>query len=171
MKTGSIIIIIAAVVVVIIAAAAAIMLMGGTANTNNVTANGTKLDFHNNNTQAWTHIDVVFANATNKNGTTSTYYGEVWIKPGENKTIDLSNLLGYTGPLPTGTTLKILTWSGPFNNNATGNTNLNVTLRGWSNTTAPVTAPSYNLTNLNMPIGTLPSSITNTSATVGNDTM
>jgi hypothetical protein len=139
--------------------------------TNTITQQGTKIDFQNNNTQAWTHIDLVIPNATSKNGTTTTYYSEVWIKPGENKTIDLSDLLGYgSTPLPPGTTIKLETWSGLFNPNNTGTSNLNVTIKGWSNTTTPVTAPSYNLTNLNMPIGPLPSSITNTTAPIATDT-
>ncbi len=165
MKTGSIVIIIAVVVVIIAAAAAAIMLMGGTAtNTQNVSQNGTKVDFQNNNTQAWTHIEFAILNATTKNGTTQTYYGEVWLKPGENKTIDLSNTLGYGNtPLPVGSIVRVDTWTGLFSTNNSGNGNVNLTLRGWSNSsTPPTTDPTYNLTHLNVAIGPLPSNVTST---------
>lgn len=168
MKSTSIAIAVVAIVVIVIVIAAAAMFMSVNSSSNNVTPNGTKVDFKNNNTQYWTHIDFVVVNATGKNGTTGNYYGEVWIKPGENETLDLSNLFGYNNTaLPVGTTVKMYVWTGPFGNSS-GTTNLNDTLRGWSNSSTPVTAFSYNLTDLNMPVGTLPSNITNTTIAIGN---
>jgi hypothetical protein len=163
MKTP-VIILIVAVVLIIIGAVAAIMMMGGTTTSNTLTQNGTKLEFYNNNTQAWTHIEFVILNDTTVNNTTQVYYGEAWLKPGENKTFDISSLLGYNNkPLPVGSFLRIDTWTGLFNPNNSGNGNLNLTVRGWSNGAAPPAIdPLYNLTSLNVPIGPLPSNVTGT---------
>jgi hypothetical protein len=167
MRPPVIILIVAIVLIIIGAVAAIMMMMGGNTTANTLTQNGTKLYFYNNNTQAWTHIEFVILNDTTVNKTTQVYYGEAWLKPGENKTFDLSNLLGYNNtPLPVGSFLRIDTWTGLYNpNNSTGN--LNLTVRGWSNsTTPPANDPLYNLTSLNVPIGTLPSNITSTWGTI-----
>ncbi len=157
-----VIILIVAVVLIIIGAVAAIMMMGGTTASNTLTQNGTKLEFYNNNTQAWTHIEFVILNDTTVNKTTQVYYGEAWIKPGENVTFDISSLLGYNNTaLPVGSFLRIDTWTGLFNPNNSGNGNINLTIRGWSNgLTPPANDPMYNLTSLNVPIGPLPSNVT-----------
>ena len=169
MRTPVIILIVAVVLIIIGAVAAIMMMMGGSNTTANIlTQNGTKIDFYNNNTQAWTHVEFVILNDTTVNNTTQVYYGEAWLKPGENKTFDMSSLLGYNDtPLPVGFVLRIDTWTGLFNPNNSGNGNLNLTVRGWSNgTTPPTSDPLYNLTSLNMPIGPLPSNVTSTWGTI-----
>ena len=168
MRTPVIILIVAVVLIIIGAVAAIMMMMGGSNTTaNTLTQNGTKIDFYNNNTQAWTHVEFVILNDTTVNNTNQVYYGEAWIKPGENKTFDVSSLLGYDNKsLPVGSYLRIDTWTGLFNNN-TGTGNVNLTVRGWSNgSTPPTSDPLYNLTSLNVPINTLPSNVTSTWGTI-----
>jgi hypothetical protein len=168
MRTPVIILIVAVVLIIIGAVAAIMMMMGGSNTTaNTLTQNGTKIDFYNNNTQAWTHVEFVILNDTTVNNTNQVYYGEAWIKPGENKTFDVSSLLGYDNKsLPVGSYLRIDTWTGLFNNN-TGTGNVNLTVRGWSNgSTPPISDPLYNLTSLNVPINTLPSNVTSTWGTI-----
>jgi hypothetical protein len=170
MRPTVIILIVAIVLLIIGAIAALLMMMGGNTTTNTLTQNGTKLEFYNNNTQDWTHVEFVILNDTTVNNTTQVYYGEAWIKPGENKTFDLSSLLGYNNrSLPIGSFLRIDTWTGLYNpntnNSSTGNVNL--TVRGWSNgTTPPINDPQYNLTSLNVNIGPLPTNITNTTGSI-----
>lgn len=168
MRTPVIILIVAIVLIIIGAVAAIMMMMGGNTTATTLTQNGTKIDFYNNNTQDWTHVEFVILNDTTVNNTTQVYYGEAWIKPGENKTFDLSNLLGYNDTaLPVGSFLRIDTWTGLFNPNTTGTGNINLTVRGWSKgTTPPASNPFYNLTSLNVPIGTLPSNVTSTWGTI-----
>jgi hypothetical protein len=139
--------------------------MGGNNTTaTTLTQNGTKIDFYNNNTQAWTHLEFVILNDTTVNNTTQVYYGEAWLKPGENKTFDISSLLGYNDtPLPVGSVLRIDTWTGLYNPSNNGTSNLNLTVRGWSDgTTPPTNDPLFNLTSLNLPIGPLPTNVTST---------
>jgi hypothetical protein len=120
----------------------------------------TKLDIHNNNPNLWCHVDLVF-NATAKNGTTQTYYAEVFAKPNSNATLDLSNLLGYGNePLPP-MNITILSWKGVFNTTSGGTGDLNFYMQGWSNTAQPGTGDQkYNITYPGLPIGQLPASIT-----------
>lgn len=132
----------------------------------NITEKGTKLDLKNNNNQLWQHMDIVIENVTAKNGSKMNYYIEVWVKPGQNQTIDLSNLMGYGNErLPTGTVIKTLDWGSVLNNTVNGNntnTTFTMTLRGWSNTfNPPSNDPVYNVNFLNMPLGPLPSQVTN----------
>lgn len=127
-----------------------------------LTVNGTKLSFQNNG-NTWVHINPVFENVTLKNGTTQTFYGEMWIKPKGNVTMDLSNLFGYGGDvLPPGTTIRIIAWKGLYNNTTSSNSSeLNLKILGWSNSLQP--GASDRITDINFPglnIDKLPDSIT-----------
>jgi hypothetical protein len=135
--------------------------------TNTITQQGTKLNLKNNNNQEWEHIHLLIQNATTVNGTNQTFYVEAWIKPGENTTIDLSNMLGYVNhPLTTGTTISVLSWSGLYNTGP-GTGDFSLSLQGWSNTTTPVNATIYHINQGSISIATLPSSITGTTAFIG----
>lgn len=136
---------------------------------NNLTQQGTKLNLKNNNNQTWQHSELEIINATFKNGTTTNVYIEAWVKPGENATVDLSNILGYGNtPLPAGT-LRIESWKGLYNPTAGGTSNLIDTLQGWSNTPTP--GPGDQQYNENfptlLPIAKLPSSITDNTVIIG----
>jgi uncharacterized protein YxeA len=166
MKTSIIIIAIIIIAVIIVGAFAA-MSMNTTSTpqtTYNITEKGTKLNLKNNNTQLWSHMDIVIENVTVKNGSKQNFYLEAWVKPGENLTIDLSSLFGYGNErLPANYTIKPLIWGALFKNgtNATGNSTFNMTLNGWSNTlNPPSNDPYYNITHDKMPIMTLPPKVT-----------
>lgn len=160
MKNNVLIIAIIIILIIIIGAVTAYFLMNPT-TTNpkyNVTVNGTKLDLKNNN-QYWQHMDIVMENITLKNGTMQNFYIETWVKPGENLTIDLSNLFGYGNErLPSNYTIKPKVWGGMFyTGNASGNSTFDMVLRGWSNgLTPPSNDPQYNVTFNNMPLILLP---------------
>lgn len=156
------IILIAIVIIVIVAVGIfAASTMTNTAQTpNNVSAKGTKLDLKNTNNQYWEHLDIVIENVTFKNGTKGNLYMEAWVKPGENLTIDLSQLMGYGNEqLPNGTVIKPLIWGSVLNTTAGGSSSFSMILQGWSNTATPVSAPQYNVTFANMPVGPLPNGI------------
>lgn len=163
---NSVLIAIIIIIVIIIGAVAAYFLMNPSATTNpkyNVSVNGTKLDLKNNNNQYWQHMDIVMENVTLKNGTVQNFYIEAWVKPGQNLTIDLSNLFGYGNErLPTNYTIKPLIWGGMFNNTTatSGTSTFDMVLRGWSNgLTPPSNDPQYNVTFNNMPVVSLPSNV------------
>lgn len=136
---------------------------------NTITEHGTKLALTNNNNEAWAHMEMVIVEATLPDGSTQTFYVEFWMTPGGTTTIDLSNILGYgDSPLPTGTTLRMLTWSGVNSPTPEGNSNLALSLQGWSNTaTPPGTAPSTSLDFSSLPVAQLPTSITGNTALIG----
>jgi hypothetical protein len=99
----------------------------------------TKLELKSNDNLAWEHTELEIINTTFKNGTKGNVYIEAWVKPGENVTIDLSNILGYGNtPLPAGT-IRIESWRGLYNPTAGGTSNFADTLQGWSNTNTPGT--------------------------------
>ena len=76
-----VIILIVAVVLIIIGAVAAIMMMGGNTTATTLTQNGTKIDFYNNNTQDWTHVEFVILNDT----TVITLHRFIMVKFGLNQ--------------------------------------------------------------------------------------
>ena len=134
---------------------------------NNITQQGTKLNLQNNNNQEWEHMHILIQNITTSNGTIQNYYIETWIKPGENTTIDLSNILGYGNhALAPGTKINILSWSGLYSTNP-GTGDFSLSLQGWSNTISPVNATIYHITQRSIPVSTLPSTITGTIALIG----
>ncbi len=145
-----------AVVIVVVA-------VSGCSDNNNNTINdkSTKLAIMNNGT-TWVQVELV-GNSTYKNGTNVTFWADVFIKPNDNVTIDLSDILGYGNePLPAGTTIRVQSWKGLFNNTTgvgTDNT-LNITFQGWSNNRYPtVNDNSTNVTFSPMPVYQLPSEI------------
>jgi hypothetical protein len=135
---------------------------------NTITQQGTKLNLKNNNNQEWEHMHILIQNITTSNGSKQNYYIETWIKPGENTTIDLSNILGYGNhALTPGTNINILSWSGLYSTDP-GTGDFSLSLQGWSNTTTPpVNATIYHITQGSIPVSTLPSSITGTIALIG----
>lgn len=160
MNTRNVLILAIIIIAVIAIAALAISMLNNQSQQNVLTQQGTKLNLQNNNNQLWQHMDIVIENLT-INGTQKNFYFEAWVKPGENLTIDLSNAFGYGNkPLPNGTVIIAQTWSSLLNNTAGGTGNYSMTLNGWSYTAKPVTAPLYNVTMLNMPIGPLPTQVT-----------
>ncbi|NYB52795.1 MAG: hypothetical protein HVN35_09595 [Methanobacteriaceae archaeon] len=157
----------------ILAVVIVVVAVSGCSNNTNTTSNSnvnaineksTKLSLTNNGT-TWLQVELV-ANGTAKNGTNRTIYAETFIKPNGTATIDLSQILGYGNePLPAGTTIRIQSWKGLFNNtNGVGtNGTINLTLQGWSNTLNP--GPKDNSTNINfspVPIYQLPANINDT---------
>jgi archaellin len=161
MKNSIIIVAIIIIAVVIIGAFAALTMMNTAGPTQNISDKGTKLNLKNNNNQYWQHMDIVVENVTLKNGTVQNFYIEAWVKPGENLTIDLSNLFGYGNErLPTNYTIKPKVWGGMFDTNNTTST-FDMVLMGWSNTlNPPSNVPRYNATFNNMPVVPLPPKIT-----------
>lgn len=164
-KLRNSIIIVAIIIIAVIIIGAFIALTSTSDITNpkqNLTVNGTKLDLKNNNEQYWQHMDIVIENVTLKNGSTQNFYIEAWVKPGENLTIDLSQLFGYGNErLPENYTIKPLVWGGMFyTNNTTGTSTFDMILKGWSNSlTPPSNDPEYNVTFNNMPLVKLPSNV------------
>lgn len=161
MRTGIIIIIIIIIAALIVGAFAAMFMLGSNTPQQNISDKGTKLNLKNNNNQYWQHMDIVVENVTLKNGTVQNFYIEAWVKPGENLTIDLSNLFGYGNErLPTNYTIKPKIWGGMFDTNNTTST-FDMVLMGWSNTmNPPSNVPKYNATFNNMPVVKLPEKIT-----------
>lgn len=133
-------VIIGALIVIVLIIGAALLLTGsltGPSQPSQVQAATTKVAIHNNGT-TWAQVEMVLNNVTMKNGTVKTFYIESFIKPGGNVTIDLSQLLGYTNEkLPGGTTIRIQSWKGLFNETVTGDSDLNISFQGWSNTLYP----------------------------------
>ncbi|MEG3223985.1 MAG: hypothetical protein BME94_00300 [Methanobacteriales archaeon Met13] len=157
-------IIIGAVIVILVIIGAIVLLTGALnnpVNPNPVQAASTKLAIHNNGS-TWVQVEMVMNNVTNKNGTVKTYYVQSFIKPGGNVTIDLSQLLGYTNEkLPAGTTIRIQSWKGLFNQTPGGTDNLNISFQGWSNTLYPgATDEIVPVTYSPLPVAQLPASIT-----------
>ncbi len=92
-----------------------------------------------NNGDTWLQVELV-ANITHKNGTNMIVYVENFIKPEENVTVDLSKMLGYGNePLPAGTTIRVQSWKGLFNEtNGVGEEGtIDFDFQGWSNTRYP----------------------------------
>ena len=131
----SIILLVILIVVVILAVVIALTMLNPPTPQQNLSENGTKLNLQNNNQQYWQHMDIVIENVTLENGTVESFYIEAWVKPGENLTIDLSQLFGYGNErLPTNYTIRPKVWGGMFNDNTnTGNNKLDMVLYGWSN--------------------------------------
>lgn len=160
-----IMIIIALIAVIVIGALAAATLFQsqGPQTTTATGDKSTKLAFQNNGT-TWLQINAVMENVTLKNGTTQTFYNELFIKPNDTAIIDLSNLTGYSNEkLPAGTTIRILSWHGLFSPTAGGTGDMNLNLQGWSNTTQP--GPDDAILNVfysGLPISQLSSNINDT---------
>jgi hypothetical protein len=132
-------------------------------NANTINENSTKLALYNNG-NTWAQVELV-ANVTNKDGENITIYSDTFTKPSPNGniTIDLSQLLGYGNEkLPAGTTIRVLSWKGLFNNTNIGGTGtLNITMQGWSNTLKPgADDEKVNITFTPLTIYKLPSNIT-----------
>jgi hypothetical protein len=146
--------------VIVVGALAATTLMNNNGTpVNAVTAGATKLTFQNNGT-TWLHLDVIFENATLKNGTNQTFYGRMYLKPNNGTAIiDLSNILGYGDQkLPAGTSIRILAWKGLFMPTAGGTNALNLNMQGWSGTLNPVDGDAlYNMFYQPLSIFQLPS--------------
>jgi hypothetical protein len=134
-------------------------------NASAITEKGTKIAIFNNNESTWAHVEID-ANATNKNGTNVTIGADTFIKPNENVTIDLSQMLGYgNAPLPAGTVIRVQSWKGIFNTTSGGVGTLNISFQGWSNTRYPTASASFtNVTFNPLNISTIPANITNSIA-------
>ncbi len=138
-----------------------------TSNNTNASAineKSTKLAIINNGT-TWAHVEMV-ANATHKNGTNMTLWADTFVKPNGNLTMDLSQALGYGNePLPAGTTIRVQSWKGLSNIQASGEGSLNIGFQGWSNTRyPPADAPITSVTFSPVPIVALPSNVTDSIA-------
>lgn len=180
MKNSVIIIAIIIIAVVIIGAYAAMTMMppATTATANNttkITANGSKVTVINNNKDVWAHWNLQLQNAPNKNGTKTTYYVQVWIKPGSNATFDLSSILGYgETPLPQDTNITVLGYGGLYNQTANGTSKFDTTFLGWTtNQTIPSPTSNYKGAINAYPvdpvqkIGALPANINDNTVTIG----
>ena len=144
----------------------AVAVSGCTSNTkpNSPNEQSTKVAFINNGS-TWFHVDIVIENMTLKNGTIENLYGEAYIKPGGNVTLDLSGLAGYGNqPLPAGTNIRIMGWKGLLNQTIVSSTGImNLTMQGWSKTLNPQSDDQqYNVTVQNLPVNQLPANITDT---------
>lgn len=141
-------------------------------NVTDVSVKGTKLSIHNNGT-TWAVLDLIIENATLKNGSVETFYGEVWIKPvNGTATIDLSKLLGYGNEkLPAGTTIRIISWKGLYNaSTPIANQDLKLEFQGWSNNLEPASEDViYNVSFRNVSVMQLPANITDNKVTITNN--
>jgi hypothetical protein len=134
---------------------------------NAISENGTKLAIYNNGS-TWAHIELD-ANATHKNGTNITFGADTFVKPNDNVTIDISQILGYENQsLPAGTVIRVQSWKGLFNTTSGGTDTLKISFQGWSNTRYPTA--SANLTNVTyspLNVSTLPVNITSSIVYLG----
>jgi len=133
-------IIIAIVIIAVVIVGVFAMMNMGPAQTNQITASGTKAAFKNNGT-SWIHFVAVFENVTMKNGTVGNIYADVWLKDnGGMVNMDLSNLAGYGNEaLPAGTTISIKAWKNVLRPEAGGIDDLRLQMQGWSNGQSPPT--------------------------------
>ena len=155
-----------AIIILVLIALVAVAVSGCTSKTNSTSVNesSTKVAFVNNGT-TWFHVDIVIENMTLKNGTVQNLYGEAYIKPGGNVTLDLSGLAGYGNqPLPAGTNIRIMGWKGLLNQTIVSNTsNMDLIMQGWSKTLYPQSDDQkYNVTIQNLTVNQLPANITDT---------
>lgn len=180
MKNSVIIAIIVIIAVVIVGALAALNLFQAPASADNktqLTANGSKVTVINNNPDVWAHWELELQNAPQKNGTQQTYHIQLYIKPGENATFDLSNILGYgEEALPQDTNITVLGYGGLYNTTAGGHGKFNTTLVGWTvNQTIPSPPETYNNVSNTLdidpiqPIGALPTNVTDNLVTIGTE--
>ncbi len=170
MANNTLIIAIVLIAVIVIGALAATTLFKPNNPANATTTQGTKVSFQNNGT-TWLHLDVIFENATLKNGTNQTFYSEMWIKPNGTTTIDLSQLLGYgDNKLPAGTTIRLLAWKNLFNNTTSANGALNLNLQGWSGSLQPVSSDAItNVMFSGMVVQKLPNGVRDSIYWIDND--
>jgi hypothetical protein len=153
-----------AIIILVLIALVAVAVSGCTSKNNSTSVNesSTKVAFLNNGS-TWFHVDLVVENMTMKNGTVQNFYGEAYIKPGGNVTIDLSGLGGYGNqPLPAGTNIRIMGWKGLYNQTIVSNTSdMDLNMQGWSKTLYPQSGDQkYNVTIQNLPVNQLPANIT-----------
>lgn len=178
MRNSVIIIAIIVIAVVIIGAFAAMNMFTTPTTADNktqITANGSKITVINNNQDVWAHWKIQIQNAPHKNGTQQTHFVEVFIKPGENTTFDLSNILDYgEEALPQDTNITVLAWGGVYNTTASGDSSLNITKYGWTtNQTVPEPETTYKTAidpmgiNSTQAIGALPANITDNTVNIG----
>lgn len=171
MKNNVIIIAIIIIAVIVIGAAAFLMTSPTADNMTQITANGSKVTVINNNQDVWAHWNLEVQNLPLKNGTQQTYHVQLWLKPGENATFDLSNMAGYgEETLPQDTNITVLGYGGLYNQTANGQGDFNTTFLGWTtNQTIPdptsvykSAVNSYEVNSTSLVIGTLPENITDT---------
>lgn len=166
-KKSILIIALIAVIVVVVGAAAYWTNHGQAAN---ATTSDTKMALYNNGS-TWLHSTAVIENATMKNGTQQNIYVNTYLKPQNGEVVlDLSNMLGYNGTLPAGTTLRVLAWRELLSSTANNTSGLNLNLQGWSNSQSPQAIDRlYNMTLANVTVNQLPSDITDNNLTVSSD--
>jgi len=163
--------------VVLVGAFVAFTLNTPAAEDASLTVNGSKVSIVNNNTDVWVNWYMEVEDATYKNGTPQKFYMNAFIKPGENVTFDLSDMLEYGNEtLPTDTNLTVLAW-GALLSDTTGNTGqLTATFFGWTENQIipdPTTFwrnainPRVIDENQQQPIGQLPSGITGSTILIG----
>ena len=150
----------------VLAVVMVVVAVSGCNNNNNTTgtdvnAKSTKVAIMNHG-DTWAQVELV-ANVTHKNGTNMTVYIENFIKPDENVTIDLSQIMGYGNePLPAGTTIRVQSWKGLFNETkgVGGIGTLDIEFQGWSNTLYPTEKDNKTPVTFNpVPIFQLPKEI------------
>ncbi len=176
MRNNVIIIAIILIALVIIGALVSFTMMGTAEdNKTKITANGSKITVINNNTEVWAHWNLEIQNLPMKNGTKQTYYVQLWIKPGENATFDLSNMGGYGNtPLNQDTNITVLGYGGLYNQTVNGTSVFNTTFLGWTtNQTIPdptsiykSAVNSYNVNSTKPSVGDLPTNITGTTVII-----
>lgn len=174
--------VIAAIIIILVVVIGALLLLYFTpvSEENKLSVNGSKVSIINNNTDVWVQWDLVIENATLKNNTTQNFYIKAYVKPGENVTFDLSEMLGYENEkLPTDTNITVLAWGGVLNTTSGGTAQITNTLLGWTvnqtipepptyykNTGDAINALIYNETP-QQTIGQLPSNVTNSTIVIG----
>lgn len=142
-----------------------------------LTVNGSKVSIINNNTDVWVNWYMEVENAAYKNGTPQKFYMNAYIKPGENVTFDLSDMLEYGNEtLPTDTNLTVLAW-GALLSDTTGSTGqLTATFVGWTKNQIIPDPPTFWRNAINprvldenkqQPIGQLPAGLTGSTILIG----
>jgi len=142
-----------------------------------ITVNGSKVSIVNNNTDVWVNWYMEVEGATYKNGTPQKFYMNAFIKPGENVTFDLSDMLEYGNEtLTTDTNLTVLAW-GALLSETTGSTGqLTATFFGWTEDQIIPNPPTFwrnainpkvLIENQQQAIGQLPAGLTGSTILIG----
>lgn len=142
-----------------------------------LTVNGSKVSIINNNTDVWVNWYMEVEDATYKNGTPQKFYINAFIKPGENVTFDLSDMLEYGNEvLPTDTNLTVLAWGAPLSDTAGSTGQLTATFVGWTKNQIIPDPPTFWRNAINpmvleenpqQYIGQLPSGLTGSTILIG----
>jgi hypothetical protein len=120
----------------------------------------THLQFKNNG-HSWDHISASLSNSNSPN----VIYLDMWIKPGDNVTLDLSKALGYSDQqVPPGTQFTYSAYENILSTNTGNPDNLNLDVKGYSGN-AQQSANIFNSQFPGIPVQQLPTGVTDSKIT------